>query len=188
MLQQQTIDHELTVSGKKVRVTSDHQFSYTPGTGNNPKGWYMDLVFPANSATGERVTSRALLRQDRVIFTTMIPSTEPCSYGGTSWIMELDALTGARLAYSAFDINDDKAMNTQDFVEVTVNGNVVKVPVSAIKIESGMVKPAAVIARGSVEHKIVSTTSGEIASILEKRGARPGVIPRTSWCEIGSGC
>lgn len=188
MLQQQTIDHELTVSGKRVRVTSNHQFSYTPGTGNNPKGWYMDLAFPANSAAGERVTTRALLRQDRVIFTTMIPSTEPCSYGGTSWIMELDALTGARLAYSAFDINDDKAMNTQDFVEITVNGNVIKVPVSAIKIESGMIKPAAVIARGGVEYKIVSTTSGEIASIIEKRGARPGVIPRTSWCEIGSGC
>lgn len=188
LLQQQTIDHELTVSGKTVRVTSDHQFSYTPGTGNNPKGWYMDLVFPANSPAGERVTTKALLRQDRVIFTTMIPSTEPCSYGGTSWIMELDALTGARLAYSAFDINDDKVMNTEDFVEITVNGDVIKVPVSAIKIESGMIKPAAVIARGGVEYKIVSTTSGEIASIIEKRGARPGVVPRTSWCEIGSGC
>lgn len=188
LLQQQTIDHELTVSGKTVRVTSNHQFSYTPGTGNNPKGWYMDLVFPAGSPLGERVVTRPLLRQDRVIFTTIVPSTAPCTYGGTSWIMELDALTGARLAYSAFDINDDRVMNMEDFVEITVNGDVIKVPVSAIKIESGMIKPAAVIARGGVEYKIVSTTSGEIASIIEKRGARPGVVPRTSWCEIGSGC
>lgn len=188
MLQQQTIDHELTVSGKKVRVTSNHQFNYTAGTGNNPKGWYMDLVSPATPPAGERVTSRALLRHNRVIFTTMTPSTEPCSYGGTSWIMELDALTGARLSYDVLDLNDDRVINTQDSAEITVNGNVVKVPVSAIKIESGMIKPAAVIARGGVEHKIVSTTSGEVTAILEKRGLRPAMPPRTSWCEIGSGC
>ena len=43
---------------------------------------------------GERVVSLPILRNGRVIFPTLIPSPNPCEFGGSSWLMELDAVSG----------------------------------------------------------------------------------------------
>lgn len=48
-------------------------------------GWYLD--FPAN----ERIITKPLLVYDRLIFPTVIPTDDPCSAGGSGWIMELIA-------------------------------------------------------------------------------------------------
>ena len=50
----------------------------------------MDLVSPSGFQ-GERVIANPLLRNGRVIFTTLIPDQDPCGFGGDSWLMELDA-------------------------------------------------------------------------------------------------
>src|SRR5207302_1445943 len=55
------------------------------------KGWYITLP-----ASGERVITDATIRAGRVIFNTLIPNTDPCGYGGSGWIMEVDVMTGNR--------------------------------------------------------------------------------------------
>lgn len=47
------------------------------------KGWFLD--FPK----GERITNKALLLYDRLLFSTMLPNMDSCSFGGSGWIMEL---------------------------------------------------------------------------------------------------
>lgn len=47
------------------------------------KGWYLD--FPA----GERIVTKPTLIYDRLLFSTIIPSTDICTFGGAGWLMEL---------------------------------------------------------------------------------------------------
>lgn len=51
------------------------------------EGWYLDF----DDTPGERVTTKPLLIQDRLYFPTLIPSTNPCDYGGSSWLMGMVA-------------------------------------------------------------------------------------------------
>ena len=52
------------------------------------KGWHLDF----DDTAGERVTTRAILFQDKLIFPTLIPSASACEYGGRSWLMEVIAV------------------------------------------------------------------------------------------------
>lgn len=93
-------DSDNSQTTQEVRVVSDN----TVGT----SGWRLKLLAPsAAKGTGERVFSRAILRDGRIIFTSNIPDNNPCSHGGNGWLMEVDANTGGRLGYSVFDVNDD---------------------------------------------------------------------------------
>lgn len=97
------------------------------------KGWYLDLLWKTSKggpgAKGERVISQAQLGGNRVTFSTLIPSANPCDAGGTSWIMSLDLATGSRLAYSYFDYNGDGNIDENDYIELE-DGT--KVPVSGV--------------------------------------------------------
>ncbi|MEN0036155.1 MAG: PilC/PilY family type IV pilus protein [Cellvibrio sp.] len=52
------------------------------------KGWRLDFADTA----GERITTKAILLQDRLFFPTLIPSGVACEYGGKSWLMEVCAV------------------------------------------------------------------------------------------------
>lgn len=147
------------------------------------RGWYLDLLPPGGTTQGERVVSAPILRHGRAIFTTLIPSSDPCEYGGTSWIMEADAVTGSRLTYSVFNVNKDAGplFNEDDDIVVTINGENVPVPASGMESTVGIIKPPAVVSAGSQEHKIASGTTGSLISIVEKGGSDN---PRTSWKQL----
>jgi type IV pilus assembly protein PilY1 len=51
-------------------------------------GWYLDFT----DTNGEKVTTKALLIQDKLVFPTLIPSSVSCEYGGSSWLMEVPAV------------------------------------------------------------------------------------------------
>lgn len=53
-------------------------------------GWYLN--FDDSGAIGERVTTKALLLQDYLVFVTLIPSDHACENGGNSWLMQLRAV------------------------------------------------------------------------------------------------
>jgi type IV pilus assembly protein PilY1 len=91
-LLQQTIDSEPTVAGVKTRVTSANTTTTTH------RGWYMDL------SSGELQVSDSVLRNGRIGFASIVPDADPCNYGGTSWFMLLDAITGSRLTSSSSGI------------------------------------------------------------------------------------
>ena len=74
------------------------------------KGWYMNLP-----TSGERSVGSPNFRGGRVIFNTIIPDvSSPCAYGGSGWLMELDALTGNRRDSPTFDTNGDGAVDQND--------------------------------------------------------------------------
>jgi len=173
LLRQEVISEQVVNfdgSLQTVRVTTDFSIEQAD------KGWYLDLP-----ATGERQVSTPLLRAGRVIFTTLIPSTDPCSFGGTSWLMELDALSGSRLPYSPFDLNRDFAFNAEDFVTIIIDGEEVAVPVSGLKSQEGIIKTPGVISDGDREFKYASGSTGGIFQVIENIGDQQG---RQSWRQI----
>ena len=101
---------------ESVRITTDNTANWS-----SHKGWYMDLYNTNEGANtvedngGERAISNPLLRSGRIIFTTLIPSTEVCGYGGTGWLMELNADNGARLDEPVFDIDHDGTFDSGDY-------------------------------------------------------------------------
>jgi type IV pilus assembly protein PilY1 len=85
-LQQQTFTTTFSDDGRTFLVSSANTVDYP-----SKKGWYLDL-----KNAGERVANDPLLVGSRIIFTSILPSDDPCSYGGTSWLNVLDAVTGGR--------------------------------------------------------------------------------------------
>ena len=83
-------------------------------------GFYLDLMpveieGAANADNfGERQTSNAIVRNGQIIFTTLIPSTVECEFGGTSFLMELDFRDGSALEFPAFDLNGDGEYDADD--------------------------------------------------------------------------
>lgn len=65
----------------------------SPGPGAD--GWYASLNVAGEAASGERVLSEPQVIFGRVVFTTYEPSNDPCASGGTTFVYQLRALTGA---------------------------------------------------------------------------------------------
>lgn len=134
-LLKQTVIKEDTVNGNRVRAISDNAIS-------TQTGWYLDLGWlegtGATGAKGERVVAKATLRTDRVIFTTMTPSSDPCAFGGTSFIMAMNLSSGSRLNYVYFDSSGDGKLDEGDTATI---GEDQQVPWSGISdINDGVVK------------------------------------------------
>jgi type IV pilus assembly protein PilY1 len=120
----QTIDGEEAVGLYTVRVTSNNPVEYANGN----QGWYLDLKL-GNNPQGERSVSDSVLHDGRITFTTFTPAQASCAFGGSGWIMELDALTGGALTVNPgtrqvygscsgnsplFDLNGDGRLDASD--------------------------------------------------------------------------
>jgi type IV pilus assembly protein PilY1 len=139
----------------------------------------MDLVAPSDTYQGERVVSNPLLRNGRIIFTTLMPDQDPCGYGGQSWLMELDALTGKRLSEAPFDLNRDGKFDSSDYATGTP-----AIPPSGVQSDVGIAPEPGVLtdpAKG-VEYKYMPGTKGTIQMVGENPGA--GNIGRQSWRQV----
>jgi type IV pilus assembly protein PilY1 len=182
-LLQQSITDEVTQSGFELRVTTENTIDWS-----THKGWYLDLIDPdTGTNVGERQVSEAIVRNGRVIFTTLLPSEDPCGDGGTSWLMELDATSGSRLTYSPFDLNADKAFTVTDYVnvgDIDNDGNDDYVPASGKKSKVGINNTPGILndGGGQTEFKYSSGSSGEIEITTENPG--PGSQGRQSWRQL----
>ncbi len=159
-----------------VRVTSDNLLA------NNDRGWYLDLIVN-NTPRGERIVSNPLYNNNKIIFSTIIPTDDPCDFGGESWLMELNAFTGTRLNYNVFDINGDGAFDSGDQVSYTDGGgDTVSVTASGIASEVGLIPTPSILNAGDIEYKYLSGTSGGI----QKVGENPGInrYGRQSWKQL----
>lgn len=168
-----------------VRVTSDTVVDYS-----TDDGWFMDLVSPVNGPEGERVVSAPLLRSGRIIFTTLIPDPDPCDWGGSSWLMELDSINGSRLATSPFDVNGDGHIDESDYVAIydtdedgVVDSDDANTPTSGIRTPGlGIIKtPGVVIGDDGKEYKYTSGSSGNLNVLTESSGSPTG---RQSWRQL----
>ena len=200
-LLKQEILFEVTAFGFDLRVSSDYSINWHPT--NDPTGlptvpvvppnvpthlgWYLDLINTEGGNTdnlGERQVSNSILRNGRIIFTTLVPSSDVCEFGGTSWLMELDADTGSRLPFTPFDLNGDKKFSNADYVTVNINGNDVSVPVSGKKSTVGVTSSPGILQGpgGDEEFKYTSGSSGAIESHVENPG--PLDVGRQSWLQF----
>jgi type IV pilus assembly protein PilY1 len=122
-LVEQTIENqaEVDVDGEDVnlRRISDNDVDYTDA---NTEGWYLDLAYEG-VGSGEQVVSSPVLRFGNLSITTFEPTDDPCQFGGRSWFMQVDALTGARLDGSAIDVNNDGIIDEDDLVDLDGDGN-----------------------------------------------------------------
>lgn len=71
-------------------------------------GWVLDL--PA----GERSPAGLQLRSDHLIWTSLTPTADACSFGGSSWLYELYAWTGLPPQAPMLDTNDDGIVSDLD--------------------------------------------------------------------------
>jgi type IV pilus assembly protein PilY1 len=179
-------------------VLLDTVFNYTDSAGvaqqtpvritsNNPRtashrGWYINLVSDPYGYQGEMQVTNPVLRNGRVVFTTLIPDIDICAYGGSSWLMDMDALSGSRLTYSPFDLNKDRQYNSSDYV--SLNG--VMVPATGRGSHSILTTPA--FLSGSSGDYAVTTSSGgnEDDSTIDIGGSNAGPAGRgrQSWRQL----
>jgi type IV pilus assembly protein PilY1 len=139
-------------------------------TGANSRGWYVDL-----NISGERVVYAPQLRAGKVIFVTLIPSSSPCDAGGTSWLIELDPISGLPLVDPVFDTNGDGLINNLD---VIVSGRQSTVGIT----------PAPTFIGGQSQggnrdnpRKFLSGSSGQIETVINSDKGSSG---RLSWREL----
>jgi type IV pilus assembly protein PilY1 len=138
---------------------------------------------------GERQVSDPILRNGRVIFSTLVPSTSACDFGGTSWLMELDWASGSHLSFTPFDLNADSVFDADDYVTVNYDVNddgVVddddKVPAGGKKSEVGIIPQPTILADEDREFKYTSGSTGAIGTVTENPG--PGEMGRQSWRQL----
>lgn len=180
-LVQQQILGEATVGGNTFRAVSSNTINWNTSPPPQNLGWYVNLV--VNGANnGERQISQPILRNNNVIFTTMRPSTDACDFGGSSWLMEIDAASGGAPELTPFDSNNDGVFTEEDYLTITIAGKPVKGKISGIKSASGITGTPAVLLT-SDKSKEVKVTSGSqgLSTTIENTGKNPG---RQNWRQL----
>ncbi len=163
VLQQQTITAE-TVIPPFERTVSDHSVDWS-----TKRGWYIDLLQPPEGTQqGERSVIMPMLNFGRIIFTTLIPSIDPCEAGGRNWLMLLNAENGGMMSPPQFDTNHDGKLDSGDRVIAGVSSD-------------GIRSESVAISAGSLTHLIAATTTGAVEKVTISNGAPP---PRRSWKQL----
>jgi len=184
LLQQEIIalKNETGVDGvlREFRVTSSekddlaYKIDWT-----TDRGWYMDLRF--GTEYGERVVVNPLIRNNRIIFVTQTPDEDPCSAGGTSWIMELNANDGNRLDVPPFDVNGDGIIDDNDVVNY-LGANTIT---SGVRSKQGIVAQPGILNNNkgdATEFKYFSGTKGGIDVVTESAPAE--FRKRQTWRQL----
>ena len=158
------------------------------------KGWKMDLILKqsgvVNFNNGERVVAQAALRNGNVIFLTQKPTGGVCESGGDSWVMEVNAYSGARLNENVFDVNDDGKFDEKDSTYSNLgsilnpsNPNYPQDGVVATGIKNeGIIQQPTIIPCQSSECKLMSGADGGINVVHENDGQQ--TTGRQSWRQI----
>jgi type IV pilus assembly protein PilY1 len=136
---------------------------------------------------GERQVSNMIVRNGRLIFTTLVPSDDPCDFGGSGWLMEVDVNTGARLSFSPFDLDSNSTFDINDMVnagDLDGDGFDDYVPVSGKKSNVGIIPTPSITENlnDNTEYKYKSGSTGSIELTVENPGARPN--GRQSWRQL----
>ena len=182
---QTCVSNQLGITGEHpagwnygVRFISDNTIPTWHWDGNKGKmGWYIDLP-----EAGERQVSNAILRGGRIIFVTVVPSDHPCSHGGSSWLMELDAADGSAMDVAVFDVNGDGVFDADDLKIVNDGSDTKNLTPGGIGSSSIWVSPT-ILADGDKEIKILSSSAGAKAdSVMENPD--PYTSGRKSWIQL----
>jgi type IV pilus assembly protein PilY1 len=171
------------------RITTTNTVDWT-----TKKGWYLNLfVKGASSTAGERQISDSIVRGSRVVFSTLIPEPDACGFGGTGWLMELDAATGSAFSVSESPFLFKTSVSGMDqYVGVTIKGDGDSQPVapSGRRSQVGIVPTPAVVARpgGGREYKYLSGSTANSATKLNLEvvveSAESSLVGRKTWSQL----
>lgn len=139
-------------------------------------GWVMDLLSPGALARGERMVLPNQFQGSALVGTTRIPDVgDPCSPGGSGYVMAVDPFTGGRLQGNFFDANGDGLVNDADLI--SVNGE--QVPPSGVLLGSSPNQPRLV---GDAMQ--ITLEDGSSTSLNVNLLANGNRLRRVSWREI----
>jgi type IV pilus assembly protein PilY1 len=154
-----------------LRDVSDNEIDWSTHL-----GWKLSLI-PDNvegsanvSNFGERQVSNAIVSGGRVIFTTLVPSSVECEFGGTSFLMEVDFRTGGALEFPAFDLNGDGEYDGDD------------TDASGRASDVGIMPTVSILADGAQDVAFGSGASGDIDVIQLSVGSES--YGRQSWRQV----
>jgi type IV pilus assembly protein PilY1 len=188
-LLEQEIIFEVSQYSELFRVITDNSITWHNGTSGH-LGWFLDLYNTQSGNTnnyGERQISNTIIRNDRLIFSTLIPLDDPCDFGGTGVLMEIDVNTGARLPFSPFDLNGDGVFSSDDYVQVgtDADGNAIYAPVSGKYSKDGIISQPTIVnvaGGGNVEIIYNNTGDGNVDETVGNSG--PSDVGRQSWRQL----
>lgn len=167
----QTLTEVTTAGGQSYRTTSDNPII------SGKKGWYVNLP-----ESGERVINDPVARADKLIFTTFTPNTAACSHGGTSWLMELNLLSGGTVTNAVFDTNNDGGVDHKD----TVTPDPKKLPkyATGTRQGEGIASTPTIVGSGKkgVEYKYITKSNGSVSKVLE--GGAQSRFGVRSWRQL----
>lgn len=136
--------------------------------------------------SGER--SQPALFGGRLLFTTIIPTSDgACGNGGTGWLMEVDALSGGKLNGTAFDVNGDGKIDSDDNLGSEggygSGQQTASIP-SAIRLQKN---PGG--AGNGTLNKLISQSKVDLSaavsgSLVNVKNSLPSSQKRTSWRQI----
>ena len=174
-----------------VRVTTDNgpikwRPDPTVDSAGDHVGWFMDLIVSGSGDNrGERQVTTSILRDGRIIFTTLIPTGPTCVFGGEGFLMELDATDGSRLGDPPFDFDNDG-----DFDFVILDSFTDVVPSGIGSTGGAPSEPGILEATGEgnegTEYKYISGTDEARIQVIREQGGGndPESDNRQSWRQL----
>lgn len=150
----------MTTSGKTRDVDDSGTSPVTPDW-ESDKGWYVD--FPA----GERMVTKPLLVYDRILFSTIIPNTDGCSFGGSGWLMELVATGNENIR----GLDKSLLPHNGSYLDNFIPGELVKLKNSDLS------------SSGS-DTLIYSDITGELTATVIDGGIDSDELGRMSWRQL----
>ena len=145
-------------------------------------GWFIDLYNTQSGNTnnyGERQVTNANIIDGVIVFNTLIPSPNPCDFGGDSWIVALKADSGERVDESVFDLDQNGVYDAADGFNDAGNTRV-----TATKSKVGILAQLT-FAVSSTGDSYLSFGSGSTSGIMGL-GFKPSdtLVMRQSWDQI----
>jgi type IV pilus assembly protein PilY1 len=165
------------------RVTDpDLEIQYANATGRQ-YGWYIDLP-----TAGERVVSRALVRDDIVYFSTIIPDVSVCAEGGTGWEMAVKTENGGSPDAPVFDFNDDNEISLSgDTASITLSraGDTITEDIAygGRKLDKDKGMPTAPAIKGKRRYTASTAEAGKPKSTALEESAAT-LTGRLSWEQL----
>ncbi|MDH3276300.1 MAG: PilC/PilY family type IV pilus protein, partial [Gammaproteobacteria bacterium] len=163
-LVQQTIGFGATSEGVPGRKLTSNAINFATDF-----GWYMNLP-----DSGERLVTDPVIRGDLVFFNTMIPDSNPCNFGGSSWLMAAKWLTGGNPGEIAFDLNRDGLLDDLDKIDgaAAVGVSVTGIATSPVNLANK---------RYTSTTETIGGSTIDVTDILDVGGPKTG---RLAWEEL----
>lgn len=115
-LVEQTIGSQVTATDSKARNTAARIISQNAiPWGDGKKGWLLELK-QGGTLDGEMVIEPMFNIGQSVYFQSLVPNDDPCADGAKYWTYGLNAFTGGKTPYNAFDMQQVKPDGTTAIV------------------------------------------------------------------------